>query len=497
MTIKSRTLRALLPALILASAPIIARADAGIYPIFSNDPAQAGNFADAVLFGEGVAFFSVGSDGYTADSIRWYQNAEFSTIASFTTAHPADPSRRFSGFYQLASEAANLYFVANSNAAFSGRYGLFRYDGSQISALVPDSGTLAPSSSFTGISGLQAASGVVAFQVNQGAYRAYYLIRGENPPALIADSNTQVPEDSGSLLELPTNGLSLSPNGEHVVLRLKTGPAPSVGQPERYTIYRYSAGGGLTAVLRIGDSLAAGLTVHALPLQPVVLDDGSILAYAQTMPQGITVAIVHPDNALGRIQEAVNSSGQTVRLSYLNPITDGTHVYGTYSLYQGNAFLSTTPARFDVTGSFVALTELPLNHSGQAWGSDGQVSFLDADARGFLARLSGSAGGYAVFTDIPEIGSVVPAGSSSPWAATEDFAGWRYSQTLGWLVDSQFPFVFTYKFNGWVYLAEGASLQGFYLFSFSDNLWYWSSESMSGWFFRFAGAESQWTLPGQ
>lgn len=442
------------------------------------------------IYGDGVAYFANLPSSSTTGYIYLASGGEISTIADFSTPYPAAPQFNFSAFYNLAGDGDNLYIVANSSLAMSGRYGLFRFNETGFTTLVADAGDLAPQAGFTGISGLKAGGGRVVFNVRQGsAYEAYYMHDGESLTEL-ANNSTEVADNDGILLELPTVGAGISANGEHIVLRVKTGVAPAIGQSDRYTIYRY-IDGELLAALNVGDALPQSFTVSNIPLQPVILNDGAIIANVHTIPSGSKMVVIHPDNSLTLLPEPTNGQGHTVRFSFSSGTNDGAWVYGSAAYYEGNAYRGGDPVRFDVDGNYEVLVTIPFDAAGKSWTSS-SYNVEAADERGYIATTTSSDNFLGIFTNIPELAGDLPSsGNDSLWKDIPALNLWKDTPALGQLQDEHYPRIYAPKLGGWAWVhTEGATLQGFVVYSVSNQSWYFINEDLGGWAYRYAGGEA-------
>ncbi len=453
-------------------------------------------FTNPVFFGGKAAFLTGIKDGYTPTVVAETDGASLHQVATFATPHPGDPSQFLTAFYNLAGGQDFLYFTGNSNRAFNGSYGLFRYDGNEIIALVPDASALPPENGFTGLAGLKAGGGKAVFSVRQGqTYEAYYLHDGEQL-TLIADSNTTVDEGSGGLLELPTVGAGISANGEHIIIRVKTALAPAVGKPDEFTIYRF-VGGGLQAVAQIGDDIGNGFSISNITSQPIVLNDGSILLNVHTVPAGQALVHIAPDNARSILELPDLGEGNMASLSGVSAgADDGVYIYGQLMVY-GPTYniLEKKAVRYTADGAFQDLFSIPFEADGDNWG-ESHFQFVAATEEGYLAIARNPDGEERVFTNIEALASSTgstPRGS--PWIDYESVEGWKGSLSIGWIFDGEFPYVYSDTLQSWTYIS-GSSLEGFHLYNFQDQSWYWVVESFNGWAYRYSGGtvDPGWVL---
>lgn len=443
------------------------------------------NFSNPVLFAGKAAFFIQGL--YEATAVAEVDANGVNELFNFSTLHPSSQIARLTGFYNIAGDSDYLYFTGNSSSLFGGSYGLFRYDGSELVALVPDASELAPENKLTGLSGVKAGGGKTVFFVRQNpSYEAYYLHDGEQL-TLIADLDTSVAEGSGKIIELPTVGASISANGEHVIIRVKTALG-AVGQSDLYVIYRF-LNGSLVPIVKRGDSIGNGYTISNIPSQPVILDDGSVLLNVHTIPSGQGLVCVSPENEISMIPIPLVEGGATASLSGVaSGADDGTSVYGLLTTYNASyAILERKAVRYTAEGEFEELFSVPFQAEGESWGDSG-FQFVAANSHGYVLKAQNTSGEERTFSNIDYILSSDESSGASLWAGYDDFSGWKFSSSLEWLYDGFYPYIYSSGMDGWLYVT-GFSLSSYYFFSFELNSWYWTSEDFGGWAYHFAGGQ--------
>lgn len=446
-------------------------------------------FSRPTLYQGKVAFLT-GSFG-PPRQIAVTDGSDVTNLVTTATPYPPETSSKFTSFGWLASDGDTLYFAGNSSTdnttkVNGGNYGLFAYDGTSVTSLLDDAGTLGKSSGLASVTGIEAGNDKVVFTIQQGIdsvdYFGYYLY-DNGQITLVADTETNVNEGDGKLLEL-YNQIEISPNGEHIafVAATKGGSFPSGG-----TLYRY-VDGSLVAV--IGESGSVGGTSFTyFPIsKPVVLNDGTLFFNAFGM-SGARPFIVDPNNTVSALPLPSHDGATAENVAFT--ATDGVYAYGAATVSSQAVF----SVRYSVAAGYEVLQSFPFNAGGIEWGSYG-FSYYDANAEGAIFSLySTDFSKNGVFSNVDGLGVSLGGGDevSSFWADYEDHGGWKRTLSVGWVYDPTFPYVFSYTFNSWLYIvAEGGSLDGYYFYNYREDAWYFTVEAFNGWVYQMTGDPIGW-----
>lgn len=465
------------------------------HPVFTEGglvESYSGNPNHLVLHQGQVAFLGETTEGVNPRRLALSDGKTVEVLATFETPYPALSSARFTAFQGLASDGTDLYLIGSSEDAFEGRSGLFRYrDG--FSTLVADAGTLDPGDGFAALGGLRAGGGKLALTV-QGAVVRRHLFYNGSDFETVAVEGQAVEEGNGVLEELPLDGMALSRNGAHVAFRARTGDGF-----DDFTIYRY-AGGALQKVATVGDTYGDNIVIERIDDPAlVVLNDGSIV-FTPAVNTGSPfldrrLVIADPEKGLSDLPRPVINGTATGPVFLERLAHDGIHFYGRAGFQPLGQAFQTTVVRATIRGEFAEVIRIPFVWEDRSWGGSLQFSLADASESGVLLTLTDETERQGLFTNDRGLGNPPPE-PVSVWAGDPRYAGgWKWSTSLGWVHDVNYPFVYSTAFEGWLYVFPGsAGRDGFYFYAYRDGGWLWTREGLQGWVYRFGsgGMEPGW-----
>lgn len=195
-------------------------------------------------------------------------------------------------------------------------------------------------------------------------------------------------------------------------------------------------------------------------------------------------------------ETAPTAGGFNRDFSFGTGANDGISVYGTLTTRDGFAFLSDGLARTLPGGDAEQLLQNPFSLDGREWTATG-FSVHDANTDGFVARAQASDGSATLISNLSFLTNQGPADTISIWTDYPSVSGLKYSSSLQWIADDQYPLVHSAILQRWLYISpQGAELEGFYFLDIARQAWYWSAESINGWAYRFQapGKDPEWVL---